>query len=271
MAVAALEKAGFEVEFQRPRSPGDIPKMILDGAKTADRIVLGGGDGTFSRSASALIAAGRPVGVLPLGTANDLARTLGIPFDLKRAAAIAAGRATMRIDLGTINDRPFFNVASMGFSARVARHHESGRKQKWKLLSYPMSWLDAHRDTEPFRVQLSWGEHRRTFKSTLMAVGNGVHYGGGLTIQEDAAIDDGWLDVYYIRPLGPLGMLKLLPFLKFGALRRREDVKTLRLRSLHLETDPVQDINVDGEVIETTPARFGILPRALEVLVPDTR
>ncbi|WP_417515435.1 lipid kinase [Minwuia sp.] len=271
LATAALEKAGFEVDAHSPEDPAKIPELIQEHAGQSARIVLGGGDGTFSRAASSLIASDRPVGFLPMGTANDLARTLGIPADIVAAAKIAAGDRRRLIDLGTINDRPFFNVASMGFSARVAQYHEGERKSRFKLLSYPISWLDAQRDMEPFEVTMRYGKRKRKFRSTMVAVGNGVHYGGGLRIADDAAIDDGWLDVFYVKPLGPWGMLKLLPFLKFGALKRRQDVRTVRAKALTIEIDPVQDINVDGEIVEKTPARFGMLRQALEVFVPVPR
>lgn len=266
-----LEHAGYQVDLRQPDDPSEISDLIREVGPEVDRIVLGGGDGTFSRSAQALIDADRPVGLLPLGTANDLARTLGIPRDIKAAARIAGGDRSRRIDLGTINDRPFFNVASIGFSARVAQHHAGERKKRLKMLSYPLSWLDAQRGLEPIRVSIEYGGRKRSFKSTMVAVGNGVHFGGGLMIADDAAIDDGWLDVLYVRPLSALGMAKLLPFLKFGAIKRRQDIKTLRTRQLVLEADPQQDFNVDGEMIEQTPATFGVLRGALEVFVPPAR
>lgn len=266
--VGILEGHGHTVDLRQPKNPADISGIIRQDGPLASRIVLGGGDGTFSRSAPALLDAGRPVGLLPLGTANDLARTLGIPANPDAAAEICAGNQTRRIDLGTINGRPFFNVASIGFSARVAAYHAGERKKRLKLLSYPLSWLDAQRGLEPFRVTIRAGERRRSFRSTMVAVGNGVHYGGGLVIADDAAIDDGWLDVFYVRPLGPWGMLKLLPFLRLGAIKRRQEVRTLRARELTLEAKPEQDFNVDGEIVERTPARFGIIRGALEVYAP---
>jgi YegS/Rv2252/BmrU family lipid kinase len=267
-AERALGRAGFDVDAVSPDDPGDISGLIRERGPACDRIVLGGGDGTFSHSAQALIDAGRPVGLLPLGTANDLARTLRLPADIAAAAEVAAGKRSRPIDLGTINGRPFFNVASMGFSARVAAYHAGERKKRLKMLSYPLSWLDAQRDLEPFHARLSYGKRRRRIRTTMLAVGNGVHFGGGLMIADNAAIDDGWLDVFYVKPLGPIGLLKLLPFLKFGAIRRRQDVRLLRTRAIDIDAEPHQDINVDGEVVERTPARFGVLREALEVYVP---
>lgn len=270
-AADAVRRSGFDVDLITPDDPSEIANLIRERGVNADRIILGGGDGTFSHSAGALMEAGKPVGFLPMGTANDLARTLALPVEVTEAARIAAGSRSRRIDLGEINGRPFFNVASIGFSVRVATHHTGERKKRLKLLSYPLSWLDAQKDMEPFRVTVRYGKRKRQFSSTMVAVGNGVHFGGGLTIADNAAIDDGWLDMFYVRPLGPLGMLGLLPFLKLGAIRRRQDVRVIRARELELDARPKQDFNVDGEIVENTPARFRVLRHALEVLVPDPR
>lgn len=266
-----FSNAGDSVDFHSPADPSEISDLIRGLGPEADRIVLGGGDGTFSHSASALMQAGRPFGILPMGTANDLARTFAIPHEPERAARVVLRGGLRRIDLGVVNGRPFFNVASMGFSAKVANYHTGERKKRLRLLSYPLSWLDAQRDMKPFRAHLTYDEGAHKTRSTMIAVGNGVHYGGGLTIADDAAIDDGWLDVYYVKPLGPLGMLKLLPFLKFGALKRRQEVRTLRTAKIRVETEPVQQINVDGDNVAETPADFSVLPGALEVFVPATK
>mgnify|MGYP000182552405 CR=1 FL=1 len=269
-ALHVMRDGGLALDLVRPDHPDQIPEIIRLKGPDAGRIIIGGGDGTMLHAAQALLDVGRPVGLLPLGTANDLARTLGIPPDPVQAARIIVRGRTRRIDLGTVNGRPFFNVASMGFSVNVARHHSGERKRRLKLLSYPLSWLDAQRDTKPFRMKLTDRDGKtRSSRTTLLAIGNGVYYGGGMRIVDDATIDDGNLDVYYVRPLGVLGMLRVLPLLRLGAIRRRRDIRSHRLRWLRVETRPPQQINVDGELVEQTPAEFSILPQALEFHVPD--
>ncbi|MDF1719654.1 MAG: lipid kinase [Minwuia sp.] len=269
-ALQVMREGGLSIDLVRPDHPEQISDVIRDRGPAAGRIIIGGGDGTMLHSAPALLDAGRPVGLLPLGTANDLARTLDIPSDPVQAARVIVQGQTRRIDLGTVNGRPYFNVASLGFSAHVARHHSGERKRRLKLLSYPLSWMDAQRDTKPFRLKLTDRDGKtRSTRTTLLAIGNGVYYGGGMRIVDDAAIDDGNLDVFYVRPLGPLGMLRVLPLLRFGAIRRKRDIRAHRVRWLRVETKPQQQINVDGELVEQTPAEFSILPQALEFHVPD--
>src|ERR671926_181555 len=88
--------------------------LLRERGRAFDLVMLGGGDGTMNAAASALVEIGRPLAVLPLGTGNDLARTLGIPLDPLAAAEVAAAGRTRRIDLGLVNGRPFFNVACVG-------------------------------------------------------------------------------------------------------------------------------------------------------------
>lgn len=269
-ALQVMRDGGLSLDLVRPDHPDQIPDVIRRKGPGAGRIIIGGGDGTMLHSAQALLDVGRPAGLLPMGTANDLARTLGIAPDPVEAARVIVRGRTRRIDLGTVNGRPYFNVASLGFSVNVARHHSGERKRRLKLLSYPLSWLDAYRDTKPFRLRLTDRDGKvKSTRTTLLAIGNGVYYGGGMRIVDDATIDDGNLDVYYVRPLGVLGMLRVLPLLRTGAIRRKRDIRAHRVRWLRVETKPQQQINVDGELVEQTPAEFSILPQALEFHVPD--
>lgn len=269
-ALQVMRDGGLSLDLVRPDHPDQIPDVIRQKGPGAGRIIIGGGDGTMLHSAQALLDVGRPVGLLPMGTANDLARTLGIAPDPVQAAQVIVRGRTRRIDLGTVNGRPYFNVASLGFSVNVARHHSGERKRRLKLLSYPLSWMDAYRETKPFRLHLTDHDGKtKSTRTTLLAIGNGVYYGGGMRIVDDATIDDGNLDVYYVRPLGVLGMLRVLPLLRLGAIRRKRDIRALRVRWLRVETKPQQQINVDGELVEQTPAEFSILPQALEFHVPD--
>lgn len=113
--------------------------MIRSMRGRVDRVILGGGDGTLNPSAAGLRDSGLPLGILPLGTANDLARTLGVPEDPERAAAVIADGRTTRLDLGYVNGRPFFNVASLGLSVDITRRLTKVMKRRWGRLAYPIA------------------------------------------------------------------------------------------------------------------------------------
>src|SRR3546814_1375957 len=168
-------------------------------------VILGGGDGTMNAAAPALRVLGRPFGLLPLGTANDLARSLGIPFDPAGAADVIVAGASRRIDLGLINGEPFLNVASVGLSAEVVREHESGngRKRLLGVLNYPISAWSAFRRHRPFPAELVVDGTPTRCRCMQIAVGHGRHHGGGLQVDATAALDDGWLRGYYLTREGP--------------------------------------------------------------------
>jgi len=264
--IARLEEGGLSVAVEAPRSIDDLRRRIRDSEQA--KVVVAGGDGTLSAAAPALMTLDRPFGILPLGTANDLARTLGIPFDLVEAAGIIAAGRTRRIDLGLINGRPFFNVASIGLSAEVAREHEGERKGRLGVLNYPLSAWSAFRDHRPFKVELVIDGEPLRCRCMQVAVGNGRHYGGGLTIDEAAEIDDGWLRVYYLRPAGLFAMLWMLPALRVGWLRRIPEAEVKWAKRVELKTRGPRTVNVDGELIDRTPVVVEILPGAVEVFAP---
>ncbi len=268
-ALDRLRDGGIEVRQFTPSEPAEIDDIIGQEAAKADLIVLGGGDGTMSGSAAALLASDRPLGILPMGTANDFARSLEIPSDLEQAAQIIAEGHTRVIDVGLMDARPFLNVASIGFSVEVARFHTGERKRRLRLLSYPVSWMDAYRRHRPFRARIVCDGSVMDRRCVQLAVGSGRHYGGGLTISEDARIDDGWLRVYYVEPLGVLGWLKLLPSFRFGTLDKHREAELLRAQTVEISTKGARPINLDGELIGRTPAGFSIRPKALTVFAPE--
>lgn len=267
-AVAHLEEAGFTVAVEAPEDVEALRRRIRD--SDGATVILAGGDGTMNAAAPALMTLERPFGLLPLGTANDLARTLGIPFDPVQAADVIVRGHTRRIDLGLVDGQPFFNVASVGLSAEVARAHEgeSERKRWLGVLNYPLSAWQAFRRQRPFRVEMVIDGEPLKCRCMQVAVGNGRHYGGGLTVDESAEIDDGWLRVYYLKPAGLLSMLWVLPALRFGWLRRAPEAEVKWAKRVELRTRRPQEVNVDGELDGVTPVVIEVLPRAVEVIAP---
>jgi diacylglycerol kinase (ATP) len=270
-AIERLESGGFAVRVEVPDSVEDLRRRIGDSAPAT--VILGGGDGTISAAAPALRDLGRPFGLLPLGTANDLARTLGIPFDPVEAAGVIVAGEVRRIDLGLIDGQPFFNVASLGLSAEVVREHEgeSARKRLLGVLNYPLSAWSAFRRHRPFRAEIIVDGERLRFRCIQIAVGNGRHYGGGMTVDEDAEIDDGWLRVYYLKPSGLIAMLWALPALRFGWLRRSPVAEVRRAKRVEIRTRRPRPVNVDGELNGRTPVVVEIEPGAVEVFAPLSR
>jgi diacylglycerol kinase (ATP) len=267
-AIERLEEHSYSVAVASPDSVEDLRCRIGDSGGAT--VILAGGDGTMSAAAPALMALGRPFGILPLGTANDLARTLGIPFDLVAAAGVIGAGHVRRIDLGRIDARPFFNVASVGLSAEVVREHEGegARKRLLGVLNYPLSAWAAFQRHRPFRAELVVDGERHLIECMQIAVGNGRHYGGGMTVDEAAEIDDGWLKVYHLRPSGLLSTLSMLPALRFGWLRRAPQAEVIWAKRVEIRPQRPLPVNVDGELDGRTPVVIEVLPGAVEVFAP---
>ena len=267
-AVTCLKAAGLDVLPFATERPEDIPKLIRSHRCRADLVIVGGGDGSMNAAAAAVLEIGVPMALLPLGTANDLARTLGIPSGLEEACVVAAKGVRHRIDLGQVNGKHYFNVASIGLSVAVARMIDSETKRRWGAAGYALTVVKALREHRPFRVRIRCDGRVLQLRSIQIAVGNGRHYGGGLTVASDAAIDDHMLDLYSIGPASLVRLALLAPALRTGRQGEFEGVHLLRGQQIELETRRPMPVNTDGEVTTHTPAVFRILPAALEVMVP---
>lgn len=266
--VELLESEGYEVAMLFARNPDRIPDAIRRRGKESDIIVIGGGDGTLSHACPDVLATGKPFGILPMGNANDLARTLNLPTDPYSAFQVIAAGKTRRIDIGRVNGRPFFNVASLGVSVAIARRLTGTLKQRWGVLGYAKAAWDAMQSHRSFHADVICDGTSEKMRAIQITVGNGRHYGGGMVVADDADIDDGRLDVYAIPRVPHWRWLILLPALSRGTHRHHTEVWASQSQLVRIETDRPMDINVDGEIVAQTPADFKVEPSAIEVFVP---
>lgn len=268
---SALREAAERVEVH-PAQGGERLGDALEAAVASgpDLLVVGGGDGTIGCAAD-LVAHSRTVlGVLPLGTANDFARTLGIPADLTAAVRTLVEGKVVDVDLGRVDGRAFLNVASLGLSVAVTRALTPGIKRRLGRFAYPAATLAAYRRHRPFaaRVELDDGTVLELADLMQVAVGNGRHYGGGMTVAPSASIDDHLLDVYAVEQGRLRDHVSIARLLRTGHLVEHERVHHLTTRRLRLVTDEPLEVNLDGEIAATTPATFEVDRNALHVVVP---
>ena len=267
-ATAVLRQGGVEL-LEVPMPPRDqLTAAIREHAPTVDLVIVGGGDGTINASAKGILETGLPLGILPLGTANDLARTLALPLDPAAAASVIVAGRLRDIDVGEANDVPFFNVASIGFSAELARRLTGESKRRWGKLGYAIVAARLLRRMQPFHAHLRHDDCDEEVQTLQVAVGSGRFYGGGLAVAEGAAPDDGRLDVYSLETSHWLQLLALLPGLKRGTHVRSRKVRAFRTTELSLHTRRPRDIDADGELMTRTPARFRVRPAAVKVFAP---
>lgn len=274
-AVDRLKKAGVPVTsvhhvLSGAQLAGTLDQVVADGH---DLVVVAGGDGTVSCAAGRVAGTDVMLGVLPLGTANDFARTLEIPSNLAEACATVADGKVVDIDLGRANGEPFLNVASVGLSVAVTEALSPRLKRYIGPLAYGIATLSAYARHKAFPARLEFpdGDHEpMEFENLLqVAVGNGRHYGGGNTVSPTAGIDDHTLDIYAILA-GPLREhVSIARLLKDGSFIKHDRVYHLTSRRVRVVTEQPLPVNLDGEIATATSADFTVQRNAVHVVVPQ--
>jgi diacylglycerol kinase (ATP) len=265
--IERLRDTGIEVEVVTSQSPGESRKAIQDRRTEVDLVILGGGDGTISSMAETLMECKLTLAVLPLGTANDLARTLGVADSLEDAFSAIIANHRQRIDLGQLNGHYFFNVAHIGLGVKVTEELTDEIKKRWGVFSYLKALFAALAQSDQFAVKMTVDGRSQRMRSIHLAVGNGRFYGGGNVIHKDARIDNGQLSVYSLKPQKLWRLLLLAPLLRSGSHHWHRRIFTATGREIEVRTKRPMAIHADGEPVCSTPARFEILPKAVETIV----
>jgi YegS/Rv2252/BmrU family lipid kinase len=264
--------AASDVEVIVPQGEGkpDCPALIRELAARIDMVVVGGGDGSVHAALPGLLETGLPLLIVPLGTANDLARALELPADPMEAAGLVLSGERRRIDLGRVNGELFVNVANIGLSVEVARALDGDLKRRFGVLAYPIAAWRALARLRPFRVEIRLPREILRVRTVQLAVGAGRYYGGGMVIHEDARIDDGLLWLYSIAPRSLWQFIKNVFAWRAGRHHAAERTISRAAPWFEIRTSRPRTITADGEPVARTPARLEILPGALQVVVAST-
>jgi YegS/Rv2252/BmrU family lipid kinase len=266
--MAALAAHGFSVLMPSADELQECTGAIRRLKDQADMIVVGGGDGSLNCAAAGLLEANLPFGIVPLGTANDLARTLELPTTIDEAIGVIAAGHTRRIDVGDVNGHPFFNVASVGISADLATTLTPESKKMFGPLSYAVAAMRVLSRARPFSAEiLSPRKHSRV-RTFQIAIGNGVYYGGGMAVHESASIDDHQLHLYSLEMAAVWKLLVMAPDFRAGRHGAWKEVRVEDATRFEVRTRRPMPVNADGEIITMTPAVFSLRPAALEVFAP---
>ena len=263
-----LAAGGLLVTVEPFESLPEIARDVTRLHQTADIIVVCGGDGSISSAAPAVIESGLPLGIIPAGTANDLARTLSIPLDFAAAADVIVESHSRRIDVGMVNGHAFFNVASIGISSELAQKLDPAIKKRFGRLGYAVAALRVILAAQRFRARIREKGESRTVSTYQVAIGNGRLYGGGNVVEENAAIDDGTLDLYSLEVKNLWKLALMLRAFRSGTHGAWKEVRTAKCVEFDIETRRPMPVNTDGEIVTATPAHFRVLPRAISVLAP---
>ncbi|MGK2284592.1 YegS/Rv2252/BmrU family lipid kinase [Pedomonas sp. V897] len=248
--------------------PARMPHLVRQAVrKGAPMVIVGGGDGTLSGTVDEVVNTGCVFAVLPLGTANSFARTLGIPLDLEEAIQCIATGQRRRIDLGMINDDYFVNAASIGLSPAIGKTIPPRLKKYLGRVGYLVWAARCFLDLKPFRVVIRDGAHERRLWSTEVRILNGQFH-GGVQLTDNTDVDSGDIIIQVVTGRNRMSLI-LDWYAKFFSLR---DVNThtedIRCTEIMLDTRPRRYISIDGEVLARTPARVRVAAAAIDVVAP---
>lgn len=252
------------------REPTRIPGIITQAlAQGHSFIIVGGGDGTVAAAANVLAGKDAICGILPLGTANSFARSLNLPLDLEGAVDVIVNGKTRQVDLGRINERYFTTAAAIGLSPEIHRHKPHKLKYLLGPLAYPALAGMLLPRFKPFSCALTLDSgERRDFPAALEVRIANTPYEGGVEAAPEASPTSGDFVVHIVSGTSKWRLVRTWGKIVAGLEPEGRGYEELRARALQLETEPPQDVNVDGEAAMKTPIDVRIVHKALRVTVP---
>lgn len=245
-------------------------KAIAHYSGSVARVVIGGGDGSLHAALPAVLEAKLPLGVLPLGTANDFARSLGVANVPEAVEVIVAGR-TQPVDVGVVNGTCFLNAVGIGLGPEINRNLDRDSKSSFGVLAYLIHALKNLRRHRGMHAVIECDGSRHALRSLQITIGNGIYYGGGMSIAKDARLDDGKLDVLSIPPQSPWRLLMMGLAIRSGDAGRIDELQTFRADKLSVSTGKPRDVTADGEQVTQTPIECCIMKGRLQVFAPPRK
>lgn len=269
---SVFREAGWDWDISITKQSGDATRLAKRAAQDgADVVAAYGGDGTVMEVAMGLRGGSTPLAILPGGTANLMAVELSIPKDLERAARIASSEESQvrQVDMGRLGEEHFFLLrVGIGFGARKVQYADREMKDKFGILAYTLAGLKALRDQNKAQFILELDGEVHEVEGLACLIDNAGNMGvSGVAPVRDISVSDGVLDVIIVRSTAFTTLLAAGPKLyEAGAL---DDLMFhWQARHIRIDTNPVEPVQVDGELAGNTPVEIEVVPQAVAVLVP---
>ncbi|MBC7234588.1 MAG: diacylglycerol kinase family lipid kinase [Chloroflexi bacterium] len=273
-----LERQGWEITLRQTFGPGDATTYAHDAAAAGyDMVIAAGGDGTIGEVASGLAHSDCRLGVLPVGTGNVWAHTVGIPVwtpmhrdALLEAAQILIEGRDHRIDLGRVGGRYFVLWAGIGFDAQVTHDIEPHREVRRALgqLSYYVTAVVLAFSLRGTRVSLDIDGETYRHRALMILVTNVPLYGQSFYLAPQAQLDDGWLDLYVFKGGNTLDAFRQFGLLLLGKHLGDPSIETYRVRRVEVHSEKPLPLHLDGDPAGYSPLTIEVAPKALRVVVP---
>jgi len=266
--VSWVREKGHLVEVRPTWEEGEGVHMAADAAhRGVDAVVAVGGDGTVNEVVNGLDGYETPLGIIPLGTANDFARQVGIPPDADHAMDVVLQRPPVRMDTLSLNGRRFLNVSSGGMGAEATAETPSEAKASLGPMAYAITGMRKLADYETRRVQFLGAGFEFSGDVLLFTVGNARATGAGTLVAPHASVTDGVLDLCIVEAMPRRDFARVVLSMKHGEHLEHERVHYVQLRDVVIEADEPLTVNVDGEHAELQRLVYRARPADLRVHV----
>jgi YegS/Rv2252/BmrU family lipid kinase len=243
-----------------------VKRLIDDGHRF---IIVGGGDGSLSSIVDLFAFRDIVLGILPLGTGNSFARSLGIPIDIEGAIKVIASGKVAEVDLGKANDDYFSNSATIGFTADIARYTPYWAKQIFGVFAYVLTGIVIFSNHHSFKCKIIMDDETLTVKTHQIIVANGEFY--GITpLGDKVKLDNKELLVFTMEAMNRWQTIKL--WLDFF-LKKDKTIDRIcyyKTKKVEIITEIPKFIDIDGEPLMKTPVTFSLVSNALKVMVPES-
>lgn len=270
-AISNLKEVYDEVYVRETKQEGDAVVFAQDACvEQYDAVISMGGDGTVSETINGLAEQRhRPAfGLIPLGTVNDFARALSIPLDPEEASCVVSSQRTKAADIGKINNQFFMNVLAVGAVAEATYNVSVKQKTLLGPLAYLIEGGKALVKKTPFKLTVEHDSGKWQGESYLMVAALTNSVGGFNTVSPDARINDGKIHVLIIKDLSLPNIMKIVPSLLWGELKKHDQVEYFQTSFLDVSSDEELAVNIDGDEGVPLPFRAQILNQHLNVIVP---
>ncbi|HEX6206387.1 MAG TPA: diacylglycerol kinase family protein [Solirubrobacterales bacterium] len=264
---AALDARRAVFRVERTRSLEHGVETALRAIELGEVPVVTSGDGLIGAVGGAMAGSETPLGLIPGGRGNDLARALGIPSDPEAAVEVVLAGNSRRIDVGEANGKRFLGIVSVGFDSECNRLANETHFIRGNLV-YAYSMIRTLVGWRSARFTIATGGERKRLTGYFVDVANNSVYGGGMYIAPEAEIDDGQFDVVAITEVGKLRFLRGLRDVLKGAHIDKDEVTTFRASRLELDASRPFPVYADGDHLTDLPVSLRVLPRCLSILVP---
>jgi diacylglycerol kinase (ATP) len=265
-----LTDRGLSIAESHPARSGPALRKFVSHAVRAghELILVGGGDGSLTSVVGCFAHTRAVLGVLPFGTGNSFAQSLGVDSSIEGAVETIVDGCVAEVDLGVVNGTHFANFATIGLSSTIARNTPALLKKVLGPAAYVVAGIGPMLRSGAFEATIASGRQKITLRTHQVIVANGRYYGSS-PVLPDATIVDGKLALFTTSGLSRCEVARMFAAIYRGQQTRLEDADYLSASEITVKTRPKQYLDIDGEPLGKTPARFSVDRRALRVMVPQ--